>query len=704
MTSEDLLNQYLEQGQLSSLAIKEAIKKRELFPCYFGSALHLEGITTLLNGLDTYTKISPTSKDFGAYVYKISHDKTGQRLTHVKIISGSLAVKSSLTTAAGSEKVNEIRLYNGSNYQNVTSVSAGSLCVLTGLTKAVYGDTFGNAPKIPTPLLAPIMTYQVLPKDGTPIPKLFEQLKYFEAEDPVLHVLYKEKLAELQIQVMGEVRLEILKANMLSKFQTDIAFSTGSVLYKETITKEVIGFGHFEPLRHFSEVHLLLEPGVRGSGLVVSANLAEEELSANYQNQVINTLKSRELPGVLTGAPLTDLKITLIGGISHLKHTEGGDFLEATLRALRQGLMKTTSILLEPYVSFSIGLPSENLGRLLADLSELEASFTPPIIAGDMAQVTGSAPAINLGNYPSELASFTKGNGNITLTPLGYQRAHNEAEVLAASSYRPDEDLDFPAASVFCAKGKSFTLPWDQVDAHLKQVKREASSDDFFASSKETPNLEADLKAIFERTYGSWDRRPLPPEKKIHQQLKPTNNPKTRPKKKISQQKYLLVDGYNIVFAWPYLKTLAATNLDAAREVLIDILSNYQGFVDATLIVVFDAYKIKDHPEEILKYKGLNIVFTKEAETADAYIEKTVHEIGRTHDVTIATSDHLEQIIAYGQGGRILSANDLLQEISRAKEQMKEHLEETADNSKSYLLDHLNEDLKNILEKIIEPK
>lgn len=703
VTNEDLLNKYLDKNALSPFDISQSIRRRELFPCYFGSALHLTGIDELLKGMDEYSILPQAGTDFGAFVYKISHDESGVRLTHLKVIGGSLKVKEPLTTKAGEEKVNEIRLYNGERYENVSRVSSGTLCVLTGLNGTSYGDTFGQALVVPTPLLTPVMTYKVLTGSNTALHTVFNELKYFEDEDPVLNVIYKEALNELQIQVMGEVRLEILKVNMLSKFGTEINFSDGSVLYKETIKKEVTGYGHFEPLMHYAEVHLLLEPHTPGSGITLSSSVLKEDLAPNYQNQILNILKQTTIPGVLTGAPITDIKITLTGGISHIKHTEGGDFLEATIRAVRQGLMKATSVLLEPYLSFTISLPSEKLGRLLSDLSEMEGEFEPAVIENGIAAVTGSAPAITIGNYQKKLLSYSGGNGYISLTPIGYRPAHNSEQVLSASNYVAESDTDFPSSSVFCTKGKSFTLSWNQVDAHLKREEREALEEGIPEKRNiESHDLEADLKEIFERTYGKWDKRPLPQSKKVHNASAENEYKIKVAKKKNNMKKYLLIDGYNIVFAWPHLKDLAEVNLDAAREVLIDILSNYQGFVETCLILVFDAYKLKGHKEEVIKYKNLNIVFTKEAETADAYIEKTVHEIGRIHDVTIATSDRLEQIIAYGQGGRILSANDLLLEISEVENQIEKRLTSNREYRKNYLLDNADIETKKLFENIFK--
>jgi len=702
MCDESLLDFYLENETLSCAQISGAIRKRKLFPCYFGSALLSQGIDAFLEGLDAYTCVPSYDTTFGAIVYKISHDEKEERLTHLKITGGSLKVKQSLPTKNGPEKVNQIRIYNGKSYTTVQEATAGTICCVTGPIGSQYGDAYGLTSSFYQPVLAPVITYQVLPVDFSKFHDLLIALKLLTEEDPALSVLYVEATKSVQIQVMGEIELEIMKTTLKDRFNIEVDFSQGSVVYKETITSTVMGFGHFEPLKHFAEVHLLLEPGEPNSGMTYSSQLSEDVLPSNFQNLVLDYLSYLRPIGVLTGSALTDIKVTLVGGMAHVKHTEGGDFREAASRALRQGLKKAQSLLLEPFYSFTMSVPKEALGRILADLTTMEAVYSPAVFTENIATISGHARVNNMQSYQSRLLSVTSGEGSISLVPDGYKPALHPDEIISRMAYNPDADYDHPSSSVFCHKGKTEIVPYDKVESFLKApvlyaLPNSGKSVNTSTGKVHAPTHTADtntpgdeeLREIFERTYGSWDKRVPPSSQTIHdyssQKETPTSIYQKKAKKK--KQEYLLVDGYNIIFAWPKLTKLALSNLDGAREALIEILSNYQGFVGNTLILVFDAYKLKGHAEEILYYKNLHVVFTKEAETADAYIEKTVHEIGHIHHVTIATSDGLEQIISYGAGASILSANDLFEQVLQVQKQIREHLSKGEKGEKTYFFD-----------------
>ena len=829
MCEESLLDQYLETGLVEKNEIIRLVKAREIFPCYFGSALKLTGIDDFLQGMQTYMECDAYPDEFGARIYKVSRDEQGNRLSHMKVTGGSLKVKTLLTnrpentedsqvsekSAIWEEKINQIRIYSGTKYRTVNEAKAGTVCAVTGLTRTKPGEGLGieAAPKLP--LLEPVLTYRmILPKDCD-VHNMLLKLRVLEEEEPQLHITWKhpsgisdgrgagtkvwehpsgitdvqkartkvwkhpsgitdvqkartkvwkvqqkegpsgnlgrpknvdnneeapsghigcpknvdinkeapsgyigcpknvDNNGEIYVQLMGEVQTEILKSIILERFGVSVAFSAGNILYKETISEPAEGVGHFEPLRHYAEVHLLLEPLEPGSGLVFDVSCSEDILGRNWQRLVLTHLKEKDHKGVLTGSSITDMKITLIAGRAHQKHTEGGDFREATYRALRQGLMKAKSILLEPYYEFRLEVPSEMVGRAMSDIQKRHGVFHSPEMEQGIAILTGSAPASELQNYQLEVQSYTSGRGRLFCTLKGYEACHNTEEVIDKIGYDAKADMDNPADSVFCSHGAGFLVSWDQVEHYMhvdsglrfNNAKREqeeairkvptAKSSDFWKEEKE-------LEEIFQAAYGSGKRESGSYSRPVRADL-PADLPSTKerkPKKQKNAEEYLLVDGYNIIFAWDELKELAKENIGAARDQLMDILCNYQGFVNCILILVFDAYNVDRHTEEVLQYKNIFVVYTKEAETADQYIEKTVHEIGRKHQVIVATSDGLEQMIISGEGGRLLSAKGLEKEIERVKEQIREEYMAKKETDRNYLFNHLSDEMAEHLEEV----
>lgn len=691
MHSENAMNSYLETGAVSDDCIASMIKNRVLFPCYFGSALKNDGVTDFLDGLSRYTKEAEYPAAFGASVFKIAKDAQGKRLTYLKITGGSLRAKQILDLRSSDdhtihqEKVDEIRLYSGEKYTQEVSVSAGTICTVTGLTRTYPGEGLGIEPDNSLPLLEPVMTYQVILPEQVPAATAFSQLKQLSEELPELQISWADATQEIRIKLMGRVQTDVFASLVKERFGYVIEFGPGRVLYKETITDTVEGIGHFEPLKHYAEVHLRLEPGEPGSGLIFDTNCREEILAKNWQRLIMTHLSEREHPGVLTGSPITDMKITLISGRAHTKHTEGGDFRQATYRALRQGLKKASCKLLEPYYQFRLSVPTAQIGRIMTDLQNMHASFDAPLSDDEYSTLSGHAPAVSLNDYPETLASFSAGRGQISLSFCGYGDCHNADTVIEQTNYDSEMDLANPTGSVFCAHGAGFVVPWNEVERYMHVESMEskgALSDEtwdghtpIFApkdakSSVYRGTLEEDkeLDAIFERTFG-------PQKKKIENTYyeakehtpavatgKTNDDYKSR-KTASPQTHYLLVDGYNIIFSWDSLKELSKISLDAARGKLMDIMCNYQGYVGCELILVFDAYKVKGNPGSVLDYHNIHVVYTKEAETADMYIEKTTHVIGKKHHVTVATSDGLEQIIVMGEGAYRISAREFYEEV-----------------------------------------
>ncbi len=672
---EGLMNEYLEKGNISPSNIARAIKERHLFPCFFGSALKNKGIENLLKALDIYTTEPVYNEEFSATVFKITEDEHENRLTHLKVTGGTLKVKSSIKTADDcEEKVNAIRIYSGGKFITASEVPCGTVCCVTGLEKTYSGQGLGYSADSPLPVLEPLFSYKVeLPPDMDAV-KGLAMMKKLEQEDPLLQVVWNEQLKEIHIRLMGEIQLEILKSEAEKRFGVKIDFGKGSIAYRETIASPVIGIGHYEPLRHYAEVQLLLEPGAEGSGLRFYSECSEDKLDRNWQRLILTHLAEKTHVGVLTGSPITDMKIFLIAGRSHLKHTEGGDFRQAVYRAVRQGLMKAESVLLEPWYSFNLAIPSDCVGKAMNDLSLMKAEFSQPVNEGDEYIITGTAPASGMTGYLSQVTAYTRGKGRLICIPDGYKPCLNSEEVIAGFNYDPEADIENTPDSIFCSHGAGFNVKWDEVDnyAHISlQKEKDEEPEIKTVQQRRIDASDEELMAIFERTYGKIKRDQHYAMRKIPEKKQEN---KTRAAKIPSGPEYLLVDGYNIIFAWDELKKAAAENLDFARNKLINILCNYQGFKRNEVIVVFDAYKVKGNKGEVERQGGITIVYTKEAETADMYIEKATRTLGKKHRVRVATSDSLEQLIILGGGAIRVSANEFKAEVLDIEKQIKEYL------------------------------
>ena len=681
LCDENLMDRMLDAGQLQDADLIPAIARRHAFPCWFGAALKLEGVDALLDGLDRYTRPAPALEAFGAKVFKVSQDEQGARLTWLRVTGGELKVKAQLTGEADgepwAEKANQLRLYSGAKYTLTEAIGPGQVCAVTGLTKARPGEGLGAERDSDLPVLEPVLSYQVLLPEGADMHAALGKLHRLEEEEPQLHVVWNETLGEIRVQLMGEIQLEVLRSLLAERFGLEVEFGPGGILYKETITEPMEGVGHYEPLRHYAEVHLKLEPLPRGSGMQFAADCREEVLDKNWQRLVLTHLEEKQHLGVLTGSPLTDVKITLIAGRAHLKHTEGGDFRQATYRAVRQGLMLAKSQLLEPWYAFRLEVPAENIGRAMSDIQRMEGTFDPPESGEETAVLTGFAPVSTMRSYPMEVVSYTRGRGHLSLTLDGYRPCHNAQEVIAAIGYEPEHDLDNPADSVFCAHGAGFVVPWDQVRSHMHvdsgwgkstRPEQEAAVPQRRAMAyRATLEEDAELLKIFERTYGPIKRDPLAAFRPVQKRERPDF---AAEQWEIAPE-YLLVDGYNIIFAWDELNALSKESLDAARHKLMDILCNYQGFQKCVLILVFDAYRVPGSPGSIEQYHNIHVVYTKEAETADMFIERVTHEIGRNRRVRVATSDGMEQIIILGHGALRVSARMFHEEVQNVEKQIR---------------------------------
>lgn len=716
MTDEAVLDYFMEHETVRNEDICRLIRERKIFPCYFGSALKLDGVQELLAGFEEYMKPFDGKKEFGARVFKISRDDKGERLTFLKVTGGKLVVKMPINKE---EKINQIRIYSGAKYEAVNEVEARGVCAVTGLSSSYIGQGLGVEKGTAAPFLEPVLTYQMILPEGADTTKVLRELKQLEEEEPLLNIVWNPALEEIHVQLMGEVQTEILKTMIAERFHLDVEFGTGKIVYKETIKSPVVGVGHYEPLRHYAEVHLKMEPLEAGSGLVFDTDCSEDVLDRNWQRLILTHLQEREHPGVLTGAPITDMKITIVAGRAHLKHTEGGDFRQATYRAVRQGLKSAESVLLEPWYSFVLEVPSEQVGRAMSDIGQMNGSFEGPEAEDKqgMVRLTGTAPASEMRDYQREVWAYTKGRGRITLTLKGYEPCHNAEEVIEEIGYDSERDVDNPTGSVFCVHGAGFLVKWDEVPEymHIKE--------DFLA---EKPGIEQDemmavqmgnhcnysggysssydddpeLLTIMEREFGSKQKERERYSSYRKQTVSTPVRHTTVIKENEPKKEYLLVDGYNIIFAWEELNELAKASIDAARNKLMDILSNYQGFIGCTLILVFDAYKVKGNQGEVQKYHNIYVVYTKEAETADQYIEKTTHEIGRKYKVTVATSDALEQVIVMGQGAYRISARDFYEEVERTEKQIREINERERGEKRNYLLDYAKEEDAREMEKV----
>lgn len=734
MCEETLLEKYLETGAVEDEDTSRLILERKVFPCFFGSALKMTGVEEFLAAIEKYTVQPQYPESFGAKIYKIARDDQGSRLTYLKITGGSLKVKTTLTNHGRlqtalpgktaeewNEKVDQIRLYSGAKYETVTEAPAGTVCAVTGLTKTWPGQGLGAEEDSDVPVLEPVLNYHIILPEDCDVHRMLQNLKELEEEDPQLHIVWDGAAEEIHAQLMGEVQIEVLKRLIWERFHVAVDFGSGNIVYKETVASVTEGIGHFEPLRHYAEVHLLIEPGEPGSGCQFFTACSEDVLAKNWQRLILTHLEEKEHIGVLTGSVLTDVQITLLTGRAHNKHTEGGDFRQATYRAVRQGLKKAQNILLEPYYEFRLEIPAETIGRAMADVTRMQGSFLPPETDEETAILTGTAAVSQMRDYPKEVAVYTSGRGRIFLRLKGYAPCKNQEEIVSEIGYDSERDLENPTGSVFCAHGAGFVVPWDQVEEYM-HMEGSSLTDmddaaDLLVEQNQTPSKpvrnksggysysgsyeeEKELQAIFERTFGpvkrnlsgaaEWSGRNTASSA-------PSDHYRTG---KPQGEEYLLVDGYNIIFSWEELKELAKEDLHAACTKLMDILSNYQGYRTGTLILVFDAYKLEGHAEEVIPYHNIYVVYTKEAETADQYIEKTVHRIGRRHKVTVATSDGLEQIIILGQGANRLSAPGLKKEIEDTQKAARADWHLRRQSSKSYLFDHISDDLAEEMEKI----
>lgn len=682
MCDEDLLERYLVSGAVAEDDIAALAAARKIFPCYFGSALKLDGVGELLDGIDRYGRPPQRGDTFGARVFKIARDAQGSRLSYLKITAGTLEVRTQLTggeDGGWQEKVNQIRIYSGEKYQTVEKAEQGMVCAVTGLTHTRPGTGLGSEAGVIPPILEPVLNYRVNLPEGCDVHAMLQNLRQLEEEDPQLRVVWNERLGEIHLRLMGEVQLEVLTRLIAERFGVSVAFDEGSIVYKETIAAPVIGIGHFEPLRHYAEVHLLLEPAERGSGMQFASSCPTDALDLNWQRLVLTHLAEKAHLGVLTGAPVTDMKITLLAGCAHVKHTEGGDFREATYRAVRNGLMQAESILLEPYYAFRLELPDEYVGRAMNDIQRMDGTFDPPQQQKDSTVLTGTAPVAAMRNYWTEVAAYTKGRGRLSCTANGYAPCHNAAQVIQAIGYEAERDTDNPADSVFCSHGAGHVVKWDEVAAHAHvdsgmRLTPEEESEPVLvrrSSAAASTGLDDDkeLRALFERTYGPIKNRSF---EAFQQSRKKAATLEQLYVTRIRADDYLLVDGYNIIFAWDELHDIAGEDINAAREALINVLSNYQSVRKCHLIVVFDAYKVKGGVGSIEKRHGLHIVYTREAETADMYIEQASYDLSRKHRVRVATSDGMEQMIILGHGAERLSATELKWEV----EQANQHIED----------------------------
>lgn len=724
MADERLLDTYLDSGMVETEDIIEAILDRKIFPCFWGSALKLSGVQELLDAMNTYMVMPAYNAEFGGRIFKISRDAKGERLTYMKVTGGSLKCREQIEGTEG--KVNQIRIYSGARYETVEEAPAGTVCAVTGLSGTSAGQGVGCEQGNVFAGLEPVLSYKVSYPEDKDAVVVLRDIRQLEEEEPELHVEFAQETREIFVKVMGQVQLQVLTQIIKDRFGYLISFGMGRIIYKETLTEPVMGVGHFEPLRHYAEVHLLMEPMEPGSGMQFDTICSEDVLDKNWQRLILTHLEEKEYRGVLTGAPITDMKITVTAGRAHQKHTEGGDFRQATYRAVRQGLMMGECRLLEPVYAFRLEIPTEMTGRAMNDITRMHGRFAQPEIEGEMSILTGTAPVATMQEYQQDVTAYTRGQGKLSCTLQGYEPCHNEDEVLAASTYDPELDMANPASSVFCAHGAGYIVDWyDVYDmmhvkedpgfalAGMEDVLRNITSEPTEADEDNRKRMarerqgagapvydEKELEDIFVRTYGSNSRENAAYNKagfnrynksvseadwyvkkaaghgksKTAGAQTPAVGSKTadtgiaRPgayRKQKGEKEYLLVDGYNVIFAWDDLKALAAVNIDSARDKLIDVMSNYQGYVGCELILVFDAYKVKQNPGSITKHGNIHVVYTKEAETADMYIEKTTHELGRKYKVTVASSDGLEQLIIMGQGALRMSSRGLREEVER---------------------------------------
>jgi len=709
MCDEGLMETFLEKGRIENSQIQKAVKMRRVFPCFFGSVLKLDGVEEFLNGIGKYTEAPSYPKNFGARVFKISRDEKGNRMTHMKITGGRLKVRDIVSNGDWEEKVTQIRIYSGQKYEAVNEVKAGTVCAVTGLTRARSGEGLGEERNIYSPVLEPVLSYRVvLPEDCDPrvmLPKLRE----VEEEEPELRILWNEQLKEIQVRIMGEVQLEILQSMIKDRFGIDVSFDSGRVVYKETIANTVEGVGHFEPLRHYAEVHLLLEPAARGSGLEFAVDCSDDVLARNWKNLILSHLKEKVHIGVLTGSPVTDMKITLVSGRAHNKHTEGGDFREATYRAVRQGLKEAESILLEPYYDFQLEIPEKMVGRAISDIKRLHGTCRISQVSGDMAVISGSAPVSTLQNYQKEVTAYTRGQGRLFCTLKGYDVCHNAEEVIAAIGYDSEKDAENPTGSIFCANGAGFAVSWDKVKEymHVESWLKQGKSHENAKDEKNRANPDKwitpdEVDRIFEKTFFANQGRKTYLQKRRPAAEENYSRDVYVGKPREDKEEYLLVDGYNIIFAWPELKDLAKENMDSAKSRLLHYLSKYKSVENINVIVVFDAYRVQGHPEEVIEYDNLIVVYTREAQTADQYIEKFAHVNKGKYNITVATSDGLQQVIIRGEGCALMSASELREKVKMTNEGIINAFREKQAVDRNYLGDAISDEAKRRMQKLVD--
>jgi small GTP-binding protein len=710
MSGETLMEAYLETGHIQIPQVKEAIRERKVFPCFFGSALKLEGVEAFIQGIVKYADIPSYSDKFGAKVFKIGRDEQGNRLTYMKITGGRLKVRDVLNNGVWEEKVNQIRIYSGQKFEAVNEAEAGSVCAVTGLTQTKPGEGFGEEEASNIPVLEPVLTYQIILPEGCDPRVVIPKLRLIEEEDPELHIVWDEQLKEIQVQIMGEVQTEVLQSLIQSRFGIEVSFDSGKIVYKETIANVVEGVGHFEPMRHYAEVHLLMEPGEQGSGLQFETACSEELLSKSWQRLILSHLEEKLHRGVLTRSPITDMKITLVSGRAHNKHTQGGDFREATYRAVRQGLKEAESILLEPYYTFQLELPEKMVGRAMTDIEKMHGTCQISRIEGEIAVLTGIAPVATMRNYQKDVIGYTKGQGRLFCSLKGYEPCHNTEEIIEMTGYDSERDMGNPAESVFCANGSSFLVNWDEVKDYMHVESCFQKKDNVLKAAAESPATFSgerwidpeEIDKVLNQTYyankgkkSAWQKQRTVSESYYKPIVYTSESKETK-------EEYLLVDGYNIIFAWPELKELAEDNLDGARSKLLDYLSKYQGVRECQIIAVFDAYRVQQHHEETIEYDNLHVVYTKEAQTADHFIEKFAHDNQGKYNITVATSDGLQQIIVRGTGCSVLSARELKEEIERTNEKVIQDYQRKQALKLNYLKDTLSNETKQQMNELLK--
>ncbi len=707
LCDEALMESYLQSGSIAKETVREAVFRRRVFPCFFGSALRMEGVEALLQGIGEYAQLPAYSGTFGARVFKITRDAQGNRLTHMKITGGCLKVKDVLQYSGREEKVDQIRLYSGEKFTAVSEAEGGTVCAVTGLQQTKAGDGLGVERNAELPTLEAVLSYKILfPEQENPR-TILSKLRLLEEEEPALQVIWNETLQEIQVKIMGEVQIEILQSIFQERFGIAVEFGEGEIIYKETIADMVEGVGHFEPLRHYAEVHLLLEPLPRGSGMQFFLECSEEILAKNWQRLVLTHLKEKLHKGVLTGAEITDMRITLVSGRAHNKHTEGGDFREATYRAVRQALKEATSLLLEPFYRFHLEVPEAMVGRAMTDIERMKGTSSLLRTENGMSVLSGSAPVFSMRNYQKEVISYTKGFGRISYTLKGYDLCHNQEEVSARIAYDSERDLENPADSVFCMQGTGFLVKWNEVKKYMhlesclpKKQTLPQEIPQMYGKEAKGISLE-EIERILQKTfYANQGKKTVWRREKTIRNYADEGPFRHFSERKETNKEYLLVDGYNVIYAWPELKALAAENMDAAKTQLLDVLSNYQGILQCEILVVFDAYRVQGHREEVIDYFNIRMVYTKEAQPADQYIEKFAYDNKKKYKITVATSDALQQMIVRGSGSLLLSARELKLEIEAAMERVRRTVEQLNMISENRVMDALSAESKEILEKI----